>query len=164
MAFSYHFPSNTPEQSSRRRQLLDAYGQLAQLSAIFIPLLLFQFSFLVRFIFKKLRQRRENGYAALKPSGAHGRRKKLRQSPRVTTFSDQEVIDAAAEVSESERKGKRPSASIARLWDRLRWALDEPVAQGWGTCREWSIAASWTAWLLVLVVRDTGDGMCCDVF
>lgn len=163
MAFPYHFPSNSPAQSSRRRQLLDAYGQFAQLSAIILPLFLFLFSSAVRFLFQNLRLRRGNGYAALQPSPSHRPRKKLRQSPRVATFSDQEASNAAAKVKERKRNGKEPSASMARWWARFRWALDEPVGLGWGTWREWSVAASWTAWLLVLIVKDTGDGAFLDI-
>lgn len=158
MAFPYHFPSNTPAQSSRRRQLLDAYGQFAQLSAIILPLFLFLLSFIVRFLYQKLQQRRGNGYAALRPLPSQHSRKKLRQSPRVATFSGREGANATKEERERERKGKNLSASIARLWTLFVWVLDEPVAPGWGTRREWSVAASWTAWLLVLVVKDTGDG------
>lgn len=39
MGFPYHFVSLTDEQTSRRRQLLDGYGQFAQLSVLLVPLL-----------------------------------------------------------------------------------------------------------------------------
>ncbi|KAL2043097.1 hypothetical protein N7G274_004157 [Stereocaulon virgatum] len=42
-------------------------------------------------------------------------------------------------------------------WAKLRWALDEPVAQGWETRKEWLAILVWGAWLLLLVLRDTGD-------
>lgn len=158
MAFPYHFLADSPARSSRRRQLLDAYGQLAQLSDIFLPLFLFQFFFLVRFLFRKLRRRQKNGYQALPPSSSHHPRQKLRQSPRVTTFSDHEAVDSAAILGEKEERIRRPLATIARIWALFRWVLDEPVAPGWGTWREWSIGTLWTAWLLVLTLRDTGDG------
>ena len=38
MGFPYHFVSLTDEQNSRRRQLLDGYGQFAQLSVLLLPL------------------------------------------------------------------------------------------------------------------------------
>jgi hypothetical protein len=41
---------------------------------------------------------------------------------------------------------------------KLRWALDEPVAQGWETRKEWLTILVWGAWLLLLVLKDTGDG------
>lgn len=159
MAFGYHFPSNTPAQSSRRRQLLDAYGQFAQLSAIVLPLVLFLLFSLVRFLSRNIRLRQGDGYAALQSSRSHHPRKKLRQSPRVATFADHELADnAAVESRENESKEKSVSASIRNWWARLRWALDEPVALGWGTWREWSVAALWTAWLLMLTVKNTEDG------
>lgn len=164
MAFAYHFPSNSPAQSSRRRQLLDAYGQFAQLSAIILPLFLFLLSSLIRFLFKHIRLRRGDGYAALRPSRSHHSRKKLRQSPRVATFSDDEVADSAVvEVRGNSLKKKSPSALIRNWWARFQWALNETVAPGWGTWREWSVAAIWTVWLLVLTVENTEDGAFADV-
>lgn len=43
---------------------------------------------------------------------------------------------------------------------RLRWALDEEVSRGWATRVEWLVGAVWTIWLLLLTVKDTGDGAC----
>ena len=164
MAFAYHFPSNTPAQSSRRRQLLDAYGQFAQLSAIILPLFLFLLSSLVRFLFQSFWLRRGDGYTALRPSRSHHPRKKLRQSPHVATFSDHEVADSpTVELRGKKVKEKSPSTSITHWWARFQWALDETVAPGWGTWREWSVAAVWTVWLLVLTVENTGDGAFADI-
>ena len=39
MGFPYHFVSLTDEQNSHRRQLLDGYGQFAQLSVLLLPLI-----------------------------------------------------------------------------------------------------------------------------
>ena len=39
MGFPYHFVSLSDEQNSRRRQLLDGYGQFAQLSVLLLPLI-----------------------------------------------------------------------------------------------------------------------------
>lgn len=33
----------------------------------------------------------------------------------------------------------------------------DTIAQGWGTWRHWLLAVLWTFWLLVLIVKDTGD-------
>jgi hypothetical protein len=157
MAFPYHFPTHSPALSSRRRQFLDAYGQFAQLSTIMLPLFCFQISFIVRFLLKKMRRRQNKyDYSTLQPSLSQPPRQKLRQSPRVATFSNQQAGSDA--FKEEEMKGKKSSGSIGRWWTRFRWALDGPVATGWGTWREWSVAASWTAWLLLLVIKDTGDG------
>lgn len=54
---------------------------------------------------------------------------------------------------------KQPSAANSRLsLRRLCWALDEEVASGWGTRKEWLIAIWWGAWLFVLAVKETGNG------
>lgn len=54
---------------------------------------------------------------------------------------------------------KQPAiGGTGNVWAKLRWALDEPVAEGWGTRKEWFAVGLWGAWLLLLVVKDTGDG------
>ena len=125
MGLGYHFVSLNQAQTERRRQLLDNYGQFAQISALVIPLLAFQASFAVRFLVRKLRS-----------SG----KVKEHQSPRVSDFP------------------KPVAVSSSSYWSRLRWTLDEQIVQGWGTRLEWVIGAVWTTWLLLLVVKDTGDG------
>lgn len=72
MGFSYHFVRLDPAQQAHRRQLLDNYGQFAQISAL-IPLLSFQFIFATRFLLRKW-----NGYGR-KPVKVH-------QSPRLPVF------------------------------------------------------------------------------
>lgn len=52
-----------------------------------------------------------------------------------------------------------PQATLpTNLWARVRWTLDDEFVEGWGTRQEWLIATLWTGWLLVLAVKDTGDG------
>ncbi len=46
-------------------------------------------------------------------------------------------------------------------WARLRWALDEELVEGWGTIGQWLAAGVWASWLVVLAVKDTGDGESC---
>lgn len=54
---------------------------------------------------------------------------------------------------------KSPAKTLpSDIWARVRWALDEEFVDGWGTRLEWLIATLWTGWLLVLVVKNTGDG------
>lgn len=64
-------------------------------------------------------------------------------------------------------KFNRPAASSSRnVLARLRWALEDEVVEGWGTRQEWLVAGMWAMWLLLLAVKDTGDGMyaiCIDV-
>lgn len=125
MGLAYHFVSLDQVQTARRRELLDNYGQFAQISALVIPLLAFQGSFAIRFLVRILRK---------------SRKVKEHQSPRISEFP-------------------KPSTVLPSSYgSRLRWALDEPIVQGWGTRLEWLIGAIWTVWLLLLVVQDTGDG------
>lgn len=124
----YRFVRLDTAQEAHRRQLLDSYGQFAQISAL-IPLLSFQLIFVTRFLGRKW-----NGYAR-KPIKVH-------QSPRLTDFP------------------KHNQLTTSSFAARIRWALGEEVARGWGTRLEWLIGAGWTVWLLLLTVKDTGDGAC----
>ena len=128
MGFPYHFVNLDKSQLVRRRQLLDRYGQLAQISVIIIVLL----SYLVRFAFRYMSKRH---FGTRKMNRAT----KARLSPRTQTFNEP------------------PLKSFSSHW--LSWVLGEQLVQGWGTRKEWIIAGAWAAWLFVLVVRDTGDGM-----
>lgn len=110
--------------------MLDNYGQFAQISAL-IPLFSFHLIFATRFLIRKW-----NGYD-------YGRKPiKVRQSPRLSVFQKPNQLTASS------------------FTVRLRWALDEEVARDWGTRLEWLIGALWTVWLLLLTVKDTGDGAC----
>ena len=130
MGLFYAFVSLDEVQLKRRRELLDRYGQIAQFSAL-VPLLLVYISFLVRLMSNKYH------------FSIFERSRKAHQSPRVSTF-------------------KESTAGAWKIkWRRLNWALDDEVLQrcdGWGTRREWVVAGVWALWLLVLVVKDTGDG------
>ena len=64
----------------------------------------------------------------------------------------QSPVVAGFEQSDGERIGG---------WARLRWALDEELIEGWGTRGQWLAAVVWASWLVVLAVRDTGDGESC---
>lgn len=41
---------------------------------------------------------------------------------------------------------------------RVHWALNDELIEGWGTKKVWLVALIWSVWLLVMAVRDTGDG------
>lgn len=129
MEFPYRFVSLDEAQTAHRRKLLDSYGQFAQLSALIIPLFFCQSWFALRFIVKKVGASK-NGHAG-----------KARQSPQVASFAE------------------ATHGSSSNSWRRFRWAMDEQIIQGWGSRLEWMIAGLWTLWLLLLVVRDTGDGV-----
>ena len=90
--------------------------------------LIYQLSLGVRLLFERLQRRH-----VYKPVKEH-------QSPVASGFK-QSAIDGTGNA-----------------WAKLRWALDEPVAQGWETRKEWLAILVWGAWLLLLVLKDTGDG------
>jgi hypothetical protein len=129
MGLLWHFVSLDDAQSARRRQLLDSYGQIAQISAL-IPLLALPITSGLRLAF-----RRAKAFTRIA--------KKEHQSPQVSKFPNH---------------FKSP---LNAWWSRLQWALDEQIVEEWGTRREWLIAGLWTVWLLVLAMKDTGDGMLC---
>ena len=128
MGFLYSFVSLDQAQLARRRQLLDNYGQFAQISGLAVPLLAFPISAAVRFVLGKVLNSKQD------------QRSKEHQSPRESSFP---------------KVTAKPSNSFGA---RFRWALNEEVFPGWGTRREWLVGALWTMWLLLLVVKDTGDG------
>ena len=126
MGFPYHFVSLTDEQTSHRRQLLDGYGQFAQLSVLLLPLV-YQLCLGMRLLITRL--------WPFNPSQAV----KEHQSPVISRF-------------------KQPATGYStNVLTRIRWFLDEEVAEGWNTRQEWLITGLWAIWLLVLVFRDTGD-------
>lgn len=130
MGFFYSFVSPNAQQLERRRQLLDRYGQIAQLSAL-VPLLLIYISFFLRSFLNK------------SSISFFGSGRKAHQSPRVSTFR-------ASTVGSWKVKWRHLNWALD----------DEMLQGwgGWGTRREWVIAGAWALWLLVLVVKDTADG------
>lgn len=130
MGYPYHFVSLRPEQETRRRELLNSYGQFAQLSILLLPLL-YQLGLGFRLLISRLGRGKRYGLV------------KGHQSPVV----------AASKQGNRERVG-----GWAR---RLRWALDEELIKGWGTTRQWLAAGVWGSWLVLLAVKDTGDGESC---
>ena len=64
---------------------------------------------------------------------------KERQSPTVSAW---EIPDSS-------------SGKGSLRW--LRWMFKGEIAQGWGTWQQLFFAFLWASWLLVLVIRDTGD-------
>ena len=129
MGYPYHFVSLSPEQDTRRRQLLNSYGQFAQLSILLVPLI-YQLGLGVRLLISRLW--RGSRYGVVK---GH-------QSPLV--------------AGSKQRTGESSAG-----WTRLRWAMDEELVEGWGTRGQWLAAGVWASWLVVLAVKDTGDGESC---
>lgn len=131
MWFPYAFTNPDEAGLRRRRQLLDTYGQVAQLSAL-ILLFAFRLPFLVRWLKRRFRLAPIWGKA------------KEHSSPVVERFGAPSVGKEDARTS---------------IWSRIAWQLDQEVWPGWGTWRVLLVAALWTAWLFVLAISDTGDGM-----
>lgn len=126
MQYPYHFVSLSPEQETRRRQLLNSYGQFAQLSILLLPLF---YQLILGFHLLISRLWRGKGYGLVK-----GRR-----SP---------VVGGSRQGNGGRGGG----------WARLRWAMGEEIFEGWGRRGEWLAAGVWAGWLVLLAVRDTGDG------
>ena len=116
MGFIYSFVSLNPEQLAERRQLLDFYGQVAQLSAL-VPIVVIYLSYIFRNVLKRF-------------PGSSGRRStKAHQSPRVSNF----------------QRSASPGPWALR-WRRFKWALNEEIIKGWdgwGTKGVWATAVLW---------------------
>ena len=126
MGYPYHFVSLSPEQDARRRQLLNSYGQFAQLSILLVPLI-YQLTLGFRLLISRLWRGSKLGLV------------KGRQSPVLA-------------------RSERRNGGVFGRWTRLRWALDEELVEGCGTSGQWLAALVWASWLVVLAVKDTGDG------
>lgn len=140
MGFLYHFVRLDTTQQAHRRQLLDSYGQFAQISAL-IPLLSFQLILFTRFLHRKWKKE----YGGRNPLII----RKVHQSPRLS------VVFPRHKRRELTTTTTTTSSFTA---GRIRWALGEEVARNWGKRLEWLIGAGWTLWLILLTVKDTGDG------
>ena len=118
-----------PEELDQRRYLLDAYGQVAQFSAL-VPLLLLQAAFALRYFAR--------GAGSL--TAAEGR------------------VYKRTEVSQPASWFMPYLTRLRKLGRIVAWESDEEVLLGWGTWRHAAFGLVWGFWLAVLVVRDTGDG------
>lgn len=128
MGYPYHFVSLDDEQNARRRRMLDSHSQFAQVSILLVPLFYHLF-YGLRLLATR---RKRTGYQPVKEH----------QSPVVSRFANP---DSALKSS-------------INVWARLRWALDEEIIEGWGTRQQWLFTGVWAVWLLVLAMKDTGDG------
>lgn len=126
MVYPYHFVQLDTVQEDRRRQLLDGYGQFAQLSILLLPLV-YQLSLGISLLLERFRRLKNID------------RSKEHQSPAPSRTTFREAL-------------------LPRFtWKKFQWFLNTEVAPGWGTRKEWIVACLWTVWLIVLVVKDTGD-------
>lgn len=127
----YRFVDLTDEGKHQRRERLDWYGQLAQLSVL-VPLLLIQILFLASWLRRKLS--RQDAFDQT-PSSPYAKRLNAEQ--------------------------RFNSKDIARRWRIFLWWCGDAVdLAGFplGTKGELLGAVIWTAWLLMLSFAQTGDG------
>lgn len=127
----YHFVDLTPEQKHQRREALDFYGNLAQVSAI-VPLLAIQGYFFVSWIQKKW----QNKGDVQTPSSPYAKQARLGH-------------------------GLSVSGLEARWRSFAWWSGDSVDLGGmhWGTKGGVLGAGVWMGWLVLLCFVGTGDGM-----
>ena len=132
MKWPYHFVSPDAEGLAQRRRLLDGYANYAQLSATALLLFVKLDLILHQYLAKLRRSTREADRRSLE----HDKKPPAKSflNGLLRSFLDQENI-----------------------WF---WQLDDEMLQEWGTKREIFSAVSYAAWLLFLVLKDTGDGRC----
>ena len=98
MGYPYHFVNLDEDQNVRRRHLLDSYGQFAQVSVLFIPLL-YYLSYGFRLLLRKLYK--SNGYQSIKEyqSPVVSRFRQLPRKPPSTLWTrirwslDDEIVE-----------------------------------------------------------------------
>jgi hypothetical protein len=117
-----------PEQQQARRAALDLNATIAQAS-IGVVLALIQVYYLISWASSKIRK----SDGEWKPS-----------SPYVK--------------HEFQREKKSVGGGLRSFGRRVKWYMDEPVVEGWGSTGAWFAGSFWMAWLLALCVRNTGDG------
>jgi hypothetical protein len=127
--FGYSFVNLTKEQVDARRLALDHYALVAQLS--FIAILA---GIQIYYLSSWLTGRCGEGDEERTPS-----------SPYLKAEIESEKISW-------KRKARKSST-------KLRWWMGDELAKGWGRRGEWTCGAFWMAWLLVLCIKDTGEGM-----
>lgn len=98
----------TPELDAIRRPLLDRYGQLAQISQLFV---LFTLAF------------------------------------------GQSVLPSLHNLQSNSKGGR--FATLARC---VNFRLDNQVARGYGTYRQWLVGILWGSWHVFLCMNETGEG------
>ncbi|KAG5985161.1 hypothetical protein E4U55_000797 [Claviceps digitariae] len=134
MGWPYGFPVLTEEDKLLRRQALDLYACIAHYSA-FAPALLY----LLYRVFRHVIQHTDRASA----SGQRVRYAPVPGSPTVKAQHQQGIV------------GK-----LTIQWRKFTWRLGDDVyfaGSHWGQWDEWLLGALWTAWLLVLSIKGTGN-------
>jgi hypothetical protein len=117
-----------PEEQQARRAALDLNATIAQAS-IGVVLALIQVYFVISWVSSKVGKSRED-WTPSSPYVKH----------------------------EYQREKKSVGGGLRSFGRRVKWYMDEPVVEGWGSTGAWFAGSIWMAWLLALCVRNTGDG------
>jgi hypothetical protein len=129
MAFGYSFTLTLDDsQRQHRRQLLDYYATVAQIS--FLAVLV---AIRIYFALSWLENKLLSGGKDARPGSPYVKHKRL-------------VVSTSWSVR------------ARRYWQRCRWWLGEPILMGWGTMGEWLAGGFWMAWLLHLSYSHTAPG------
>ncbi|KAG8409755.1 hypothetical protein J3458_018836 [Metarhizium acridum] len=132
MAWPYGFPSLTHEEKLLRRQTLDLYACIAHYSAL-APALIY----LLYRLLKRVAYQVEPG--------------SLSEQARYNLVPSSPTVKAQLQ---------RPSGRFASQWRKVAWWFSDDVyflGLCWGQRDEWVLGAIWTAWLLVLSIKGTGN-------
>ncbi|KAG5928777.1 hypothetical protein E4U42_008032 [Claviceps africana] len=138
MGWPYGFPALTEEDKQLRRQALDLYASIAHYSAL-APALAFLLYRLSRHVIRWAAR----ASASASTSGEQGRYVPVPGSPMAKAQHQRGV-----------------AGKLTAQWRKIAWQLGDDVylaGSHWGQWDEWLLGALWTAWLLVLSVRGTGN-------
>lgn len=127
--FAYKFIGRTPEIDATRRSASDWYANLAQLSQLFLILVIAYGKF-VAVILLKLFQNTNNSNSNVK----------------------------AVKRSIQESSSGDGVLGLSRTARCLKSKLGRDVVNGYGTYEQWIFGLGWTAWLSFLCIKDTTPG------
>lgn len=152
----YHFVSLDQDQVHQRRQLLDAYATIAQLSAL-VPLLVIQASFLARALHRGLVAGGVSSYFSL----SSNRRTPIPQDEDAAEDNgDGTPSSPYLKHEQTSGKGRRRSLQtrLTVAWRKAAWWCGEEVV--FAECSRGQLLAAgvWGAWLVFLSFVQTGEG------
>lgn len=128
MALGFAFVDLDDGQKHRRRQLLDHYALVAQISFLSVLVLI-----RVYFFLSWLGRKWSTGDEETRPSSPYIKHERLESSyPLIVR--------------------------IRKSWGQWQWWCGEPLIRGWGTKGEWLIGGVWMLWLLFLCYLQTAPG------
>ena len=128
MAFGYAFVDLDTDQKNRRRELLDHYALVAQISFLAI-LVLIRVYYLLSWLGRQCSSADEEAT----PSSPYVKHERIVSSSTWAT-------------------------KIRKSWDQWSWWCGEPLINGWGTKGGWLLGGVWLLWLLLLSFLQTAPG------